>query len=487
LALATVAAPSAGLALFVWNFGVNVIVNDEWSMVPLYAKMIQGSLRLTDLFAQHNEHRILFPRLVMLTLERVFSFNVISEMYLSWALLTATVALVFYMYVRSNSGWDLRTIAYFLPISLLMFSFRQEGSILWGFECQIYLALLCVIGAIFLLDTATRSGRFLAVAILAGVVASYSFLLGLIVWPVGILQIVLSIDRMVSRVSKLLVWFSSGVVVSGVYLIGFRIPNSAAMSHNPLRTAEYFLAYIGAPFTFQLAYFSASIAVVLAIIAALVFFQALKTHVLRKNGVWISLVFFTILSAAVTAVGRSGLGVAEALSSGYTPISVLGVVGLYRFALSASKRYKGMGGRFPVHALLTLMLLALVVSTGAGWHIGQQTKTERDIAIRVLQDYQKEPDSIISQHLTPNASEVREWAPYLQANRLSVFARGNQNGTSQLSRSRRIENPNYSVAISAGVKSTRRWMVELHVSSSSTRIGGLRIASWKSNMHNTAN
>jgi hypothetical protein len=388
----------------------------------------------------------------MLAIESLSSFNVIPEMYLSWALLTATVTIIFCVYRRFNRICDLKVIAYFLPISLLMFSFRQEGSILWGFECQIYLAVFCIVAAIFLLEKATRSGRSLVLAILAGIIASYSFLLGLVVWPTGLVQIALSIDGTVSRVRSFVLWALSGVVVSALYVNGFRIPNSTAMSHNPLRMAEYFLAYIGAPFTFQLAYFSASIAGVLAIIAGLVFFQGLKGAVVRENGVWISLIFFAVLSAAVTAVGRSGLGVTEALSSGYTPISVLGVVGLYSFALSVSKRYNGLGRRFPVHALLTLMLLALVVSAGAGWHIGQQTRTEREIGIGVLQNYQKEPDIAISRYLTPNVSIVREWAPYLQANRLSVFSHGNQTDTSQLSTAEwRVENWNEPVVELVGI------------------------------------
>jgi len=412
-------------------------------MVPPYQKMMEGTLSINDLFAQHNEHRIFFPRLAMLVIERLSFFNVVPEMYLSWLLLTATVVIIYCMYKKCNRDWDVRAIAFFLPIALLMFSFRQEEGILWGFECQIYLALFCVVAAIFLLDRAPRSGRFMVAALLAGVVASYSFLSGLIVWPVGIIQISLWADRTVTRVRSLLLWASVGVVASALYVNDFHIPNSAAISHSPLRMVEYFLAYIGAPFTFQLAYLSASVAAVLAIVAGIVFFQALKGNSLKENGVWFSLIIFAVLSAAVTAAGRSGLGATEALSSRYTPISTLGVVGLYSFALSASKRYNGIGRRFPVHALLTLILLALVVSTGAGWHIGQQTRTEREIAIGVLQNYQKEPDSTISRYLTPNASEVREWAPYLQANGLNVFVRGSENATSEPSTTTlRIKNLN---------------------------------------------
>ena len=221
------------------------------------------------------------------------------------------------------------------------------------------------------------------------------------------------------------VWVISGGLVSGAYLNGFSVPTNAGISHSPLRIAEYGLAFIGAPFTFELAYFSAAIACVLIIIASIAFIQGFKGGVIRANSVWISLMFFVCLSAVVTAIGRSGLGAAEALNSRYTPISCLGVVGLYSFAISASKHYNGMGRRFSVNALLTLFLLALIVSTGAGWHIGQRTSAERQIAVHVLQDYDREAGAPIVKYLYPNASFVREWAPFLEANRLSVFSRSN--------------------------------------------------------------
>jgi len=433
IALATIAIPSAALALFVHTFGVNVIVSDEWIMVPLYEKMLNGSLSATDLFAPYTAQRMFFPRLAMLVLERLSSFNVVWEMYLSWALLTATVTIVFYMYLNKNCRIDMAALVYFLPVSLLMFSFRQEGSILWGFGCQIYFPTFCVVAATFFLDKAREHARFLALSVAAGVVASFSFLLGLAVWPMGFLQIVLSVDGSVERRVKMAsLWVLSGAMVSGLYLRGLGF-NSAVVSQSLRRNAEYFLAYVGGPFTFQIAYYSASIAIVLGIIATVVFFQALKVRAVRENSVWISLIVFSVLSGLVTTFGRAGLGVEEALSSGYTPVSVLAAVGLYLFAVSVSKRWNGPVSRFAVHALLTLILLALVVSTGAGWHVAQQTRTQREIGINVLQNYRTQSDAAIFAYVSQNTSAVREWAPYLQSNRLNVFATKTQNDTFQLS------------------------------------------------------
>src|SRR3954471_24168411 len=69
--------------LYVYTFGVNVVAGDEWAVVPLFEKLYAGELSLSDLLAQHNEHRIFFPRIAMLSLGVITQWNVIAEMYLT--------------------------------------------------------------------------------------------------------------------------------------------------------------------------------------------------------------------------------------------------------------------------------------------------------------------------------------------------------------------------------------------------------------------
>jgi hypothetical protein len=427
LALAIIAIPSAALALFVAKFGINVIINDEWDMVPIYKKMIDGNLNLTDLFAQHNEHRIFFPRLAMLAIERLTAFNTVAEMYLSWILVSVSTSIIFFMFwTASGRRKDLTVLAMFLPISLLMLSFRQEEAILWGFTCQIYFALFGTIAAFYLLDKSVSNGRLLPLSILGGIVASYSFLVGLAVWPAGLIQIALCMTDRTRRIKMLIAWIVSSLVVTGLYFHHFHVTSEAAISRSPMRLIEYVFAVVGAPFTFELAYLAASIGIVVVLVAFLVFYQAWSARIIRANSVWVSCIVFAAISALTFALGRSGIGPTQALSSRYTPITVLGIVGLYSLAVSVSKHYNGIGKKLGVHALLTLILLGLIVSGGAGWHIGQQTKAERLTAIQVLKNYQTEPDTAIAQYLNPTPALVREWSGYLAANKLSVFASANE-------------------------------------------------------------
>ena len=48
--------------------------------------MAAGTLCFADFFAQHNEHRILFPRLIFFGLGRLTHWNIRAELFVSWFL-----------------------------------------------------------------------------------------------------------------------------------------------------------------------------------------------------------------------------------------------------------------------------------------------------------------------------------------------------------------------------------------------------------------
>src|SRR5436189_3578557 len=63
--LLLIAAPPLLIGLLIFRDGVDVPFWDQWDgTAPLFEKMAAGTLRFADFFAQHNEHRLLFPRLI---------------------------------------------------------------------------------------------------------------------------------------------------------------------------------------------------------------------------------------------------------------------------------------------------------------------------------------------------------------------------------------------------------------------------------------
>src|SRR5438046_7390687 len=75
------------IGVLIFKNGVDFPVLDEWDgTAPLFEKMTDGTLGIADFFAQHNEHRIFFPRLIFFALGRLTHWNIRAELWVIWLL-----------------------------------------------------------------------------------------------------------------------------------------------------------------------------------------------------------------------------------------------------------------------------------------------------------------------------------------------------------------------------------------------------------------
>jgi len=80
--------PALLLFYFVHRYGVDLPWWDEWDALLIPLQLFDsGRLTFTALFAQHNEHRMLFPRLITLANAMLFHWNRTAEMYVTVVLL----------------------------------------------------------------------------------------------------------------------------------------------------------------------------------------------------------------------------------------------------------------------------------------------------------------------------------------------------------------------------------------------------------------
>jgi hypothetical protein len=167
-------------ALLVKAFAVDLPFWDEWNdHGPLFAAYRAGTLTWLDLFAQHNEHRMLFPRLLFLG---VFAFlgewSPRANMLVS-ASLAGGIAFVWaYTLQRLGAATWLAWIS-----SIILVSPLQWENMLWGYQVSIYLSVLCSVVAVSVvaLDRG-MSWSALVAAMAACSVASFSFAIGLASW-----------------------------------------------------------------------------------------------------------------------------------------------------------------------------------------------------------------------------------------------------------------------------------------------------------------
>ena len=333
LTVAGFALPVLAYFAFINRYAVNVIVFDQWSDVALVGKAFSGHLSLADLWAQHNENRILFPNLIVLFLAYTTHLNVRTEECLSAFLLAGSVVLIILTHRRRSPTTPL---IWYCPVAILMFSWAQFENALWGFQIAWYVVMICLAGTLAVLDREQVNGPWLAGAAVIAVIGSFSSLQGLLIWPAGLL---LLIYRRRSW-EMLAAWVVTAVVTVGVYLYHLDTSNLGYAPLDPL---------LHPVFEVKLFFFSLGNVAGKPLGIPLVVFPNHDHPLLGRANPWITAFGVLIFSAAVLAVTRTGyrnarerpeaLGVSLILFAfGFDVLTAMGR-GLYGYAGLSPSRY----------------------------------------------------------------------------------------------------------------------------------------------------
>ncbi|TMF65156.1 MAG: hypothetical protein E6I17_13280, partial [Chloroflexi bacterium] len=137
----------AGYFRYVARYATNGVYWDEWNWVELMRRSSGGTLTLGDLWAQHNENRMLFPNMIALALGNITGVSDIAFMYLGAILLVAGVLLLIVGCRRDLLKYPLA----YLPAIFLFFSLAQYENTLWAFQFAWFLIVACICGALVLL------------------------------------------------------------------------------------------------------------------------------------------------------------------------------------------------------------------------------------------------------------------------------------------------------------------------------------------------
>jgi hypothetical protein len=420
------AAPVALDFWFIHAFGVNVPYADSWNgTLPFVRAFSNGTLTLAELWAPHNESRMLFPKLILAIVDSHTRANQVTDMYLSAIVMTAALALLLAVAVRSTR----LGLAGMVPIPFLFFSLAQVENILWAFQFAWMLVLLCLVVSLCGLESSRARYLPFAVAVLAAVVASFSSLQGLLLWPAGL---IFAIGRGVPR-ARLAFWCTAGVITGGIYAWHFGNVSPAtsptyALFH-PSQAAHYFLRLMGGMVPAHQQLFAILMLAASCLLALVLYHRRTNWERLRLPlALWLSGVLFDLM----VTVGRLQLGVPG--SSRYTTYSMLVLIGLYLAALVLIDPHPGRPNALAVGraglwpSLLGFGVVALVVvqiatSLPAGIQAGEGSHTVELHDAQLLLEYRTTPNAELASHLfPPTGAYVRIWAGWLQSRHWSVFA-----------------------------------------------------------------
>lgn len=361
------------LVCLVAHYAVNVPFWDQWELVPLLEKMHNGTLGFADFFAQHNEHRLFFPRIAMIVLAWATHWNTHYELVFSLAVAATSFVFLYLIIMRTfKNKWLAAGAA--IATSLVFFSPMAWENWLWGWQIQWYLNIAGLIIAVWALTTWRYKSDLVRVlvAAAAAVVATYSLASGLFVWFVCLPIFIF--NPAVRKWWKL--WITLAVISIGVHYIGYvdpsYHPSKGIFLHQPLDYIHYVLVYIARPIVVDFL-LSVNVAVLymVSIFASLIYVWRYKRQQLTSSLLpWLCLGLYACFAAASTGVSRLGFGVEQAYASRYTTLSIFLLIAclvtLFKIIELTLERgipkKAGTAARYVIVIILTLLLQAILLN-----------------------------------------------------------------------------------------------------------------------------
>lgn len=423
--------------VYVNSFAVNVFFADEWDFVPLLRRAQMGTLEAGDLLAHHNEHVYLFPWGLMLLLGSVTNYDTVPLMYgvLLCLLLTAVVLLL--AFSGDAKGRSRAYLLLFVPVPLLVFSWRQHENMLWGNQISFGLAQSFSVLSLYLLHACSGSGGVRRAAafsagLLAATVASFSAVQGLLVWPAGLLVLLASSLGRPAKGAFAAAWALVGGAEWALYLSGYDrprgVPSVLYAAEHPLEGFSYFVTLLGASlFHQEAATFWAGLALLALSLVGL--FLLMGERRLPSRPFWLGLLIFAFLSLASVTAGRVGFPdeafFARATVSRYATFSLLAVVGTYA-VFAGLVWLRRSAATLALFGVLSLLIVASVpLSYGEGMEAGRLTEASRESMVSVLADHRSQP--VLAFLVFGNDPQrVKRYARVLDRLDQSIFAGGGE-------------------------------------------------------------
>lgn len=324
-----VALPALLLAVLIATYSVDLPSYDQWiAIAPLLEKMGDGTLRLDDVLALHNEHRIVVPRLIFLPLAVLTHWNTQAEMALVWLALLGMAA-NWWGLLRAT-GFQSRSATHglFAVMALLVFHTLQFENVLSGFQLHFILPILFASAGLWAAH-AQPAPRSLVSAMLLATLATFSSAQGLLCWPLFLPVLWINARRGVWKW-----WLVYAVVAAANFALYFRgyvrVAKHAA-SPDMGEFLCYAMVYLGAPFAdgqmlriLAQAQWCGGILLALTSAMAWLVWRKRGDRVLMQRALpWLMVGLFALGTTVLTASGRAGFGAAQAFETRYTTYAVL--------------------------------------------------------------------------------------------------------------------------------------------------------------------
>ncbi len=341
----------AGLITQSW---VNLPVWDDWDMPGLLFReyFVEGRFSWRQLFAQHNESRMVVPKLLMWVSALFNGWDARVPMALSWTAAVGIFVQLMWLLRKTVSVSSTTRWCFGAALSAVLFSPNQWENWLMSIQLVVFLPPLCLTGCLVVQRTALAYRTKVIVCALLSLISTFSNSNGMLCWILGMPLPRLTEpegDRKLTKVPafKWMAIYVFGFIATVVaYFWDYTAPAghpspSFALKH-PLAVAQYFVVWLGNPFCRGIGFdpLKSAFALGLLVIAALVVFMwaawrrrqwTLSGPGWKQVHPWVMLTLYALVSGLVAAFGRAGFGIDQATSVryiGFSCYAYLGLIGL---------------------------------------------------------------------------------------------------------------------------------------------------------------
>lgn len=359
----------------IWRYSIDIPYADEWMLFNDYAFLIKPSW--TSLFAQHNEHRLVLPKLIFSLYGYFLDFNIPLASLVNFLVFSLTVGLLFKIsYLENNK-------AFFALFAFMAFSPLNFENHLWVFQIQWHIFLLFLLLSCHFLAKNAIENRSLIWFGLLPLAMIFSLGSGL---AAGLTLVVLIALRLIflkeSRLNKVAISIFMIATVFGMaaYFTGYVKP-----SYHPNLVFPYskkFWDHFGAITTLGMGnreHHFKVLCLILFITHGVFGFRILKNWTITPYRDRFLFLLATSLLAVLASisVSRAGLGASQAFSSRYYEYSTFYVIAILAMGL---EKLAMMKPRYKI-AIITI----LTISTARNYDYSQEYRAMHDQRVRGLE------------------------------------------------------------------------------------------------------
>jgi len=361
---------------FIWAHKINVPYSMEFLPINILYNFMTSEISLVqELFTPFNQHLLVFPYLVMLPNLYFNSFDVVNLHFFQWPVY-AGVLFVTYLLVKKTHS---KLLWLLIPISAFIFSplISSSENALTGW--QMILPQLAVISVIFLFSKKTITIPIFSICIILGIIATFSSILGIVIWIAGIFSLINYRSEEKKLVGKkwLVIWITAMVVMGFVFyqlLPENELSGIGKSSPISLKGLDFITVFLSAAFRLKYDLLMNLVGIISIFFSVFCVIYFMKLKKLASVKPWFNFLLVGISSAVIAELGRGHLALHGGNEPYYIEFSQFFQIGLLVLIGLVILNLKNDIRKNRIKALvifLLIMLIAqsvlLVPSYYAGW------------------------------------------------------------------------------------------------------------------------